>query len=268
MWVSSRIYIYQKRTLHTIFRTAFTSLDQLEQDTYHKFRSSIHAIIDKNLDSCHYSIWGNTTGSEFFQAQGSVVVWRCGKRVFTVLLSAAAHYRSPYCRLGILNMNHLESTGSEFKFLSEWQKTGAVSEVVTTSSNPTTMEPVWNEDVKLWVLCAWVLFRPMACHLLSCLMWCIQISWKHRRGPIGDWALVNVDLYVTDICSTNGCAMFAFRDDVQQDKRKNLKALMYIVQPCSYSMLLNWYSNGPIKISFLCLRVGLVTCCHLKIFIV
>lgn len=59
------------------------------------------------------------------------------------------HSRSPYCRLGIVNQKHIESS-SEFKFLSEWQKAGAVyGEVASTSTKPATLEPVWNEDVKL-----------------------------------------------------------------------------------------------------------------------
>ena len=58
------------------------------------------------------------------------------------------HSRSPYCRLGIVNQKHIESS-SEFKFLSEWQKAGAVAEVASTSTKPATVEPVWNEDIKL-----------------------------------------------------------------------------------------------------------------------
>ena len=63
-------------------------------------------------------------------------------------LYTGIHHRNFFCRLGILNRKYLESS-SEFKFLTEWQKLGAASDVATTSVQAAMLEPVWNEDIKL-----------------------------------------------------------------------------------------------------------------------
>lgn len=58
------------------------------------------------------------------------------------------HRRNPYCRVGIVNQKHYRP-GSDFKFMTEWQKHGDVSEVATTAFQTATLEPTWNEDVEL-----------------------------------------------------------------------------------------------------------------------
>lgn len=56
--------------------------------------------------------------------------------------------RNPYCRVGIMHQKHYHP-GADFKYMSEWQKTGDVTEVSTTECRMATLEPVWNEDVEL-----------------------------------------------------------------------------------------------------------------------
>ena len=57
-------------------------------------------------------------------------------------------HRNPYCRVGIMNQKHYHP-GSEFKFMTKWKKGGEVNELLTTDFRTSTLEPVWNEDLKL-----------------------------------------------------------------------------------------------------------------------
>lgn len=56
--------------------------------------------------------------------------------------------RNPYCRVGIMHKKHYHP-GAAFKYMSEWQNSGEISQVATTFSRTATLDPVWNEDVEL-----------------------------------------------------------------------------------------------------------------------
>ena len=59
--------------------------------------------------------------------------------------------RNPYCHVGIVNQKHYHP-GSEFKTMAKWKKTGEIDQLVTTDYRTATLEPVWNQDLQLWVL--------------------------------------------------------------------------------------------------------------------
>ena len=62
--------------------------------------------------------------------------------------AGASSDRNPYCRVAIVNQKHYHP-GSEFKYLTDWQKTGYVTDIAITDSKKATLEPVWNEDIEL-----------------------------------------------------------------------------------------------------------------------
>ena len=55
----------------------------------------------------------------------------------------------PYCRLGIINQEHLDASIVKNKDLVHWKKEGLVSEVATTSIKLATLDPDWNEELEL-----------------------------------------------------------------------------------------------------------------------
>ena len=55
----------------------------------------------------------------------------------------------PYCRLGILNEEHREKHIVQHKDLEEWQRERMVESIASTTVKPATLEPEWDEDVRL-----------------------------------------------------------------------------------------------------------------------
>ncbi len=55
----------------------------------------------------------------------------------------------PYCRLGILNQAHLETSLVKHKDLVDWKKEGWVSDIVSTSIKLATLDPDWDEALEL-----------------------------------------------------------------------------------------------------------------------
>ena len=69
------------------------------------------------------------------------------QQLYYILITGSGE-RNPYCRVGIMNQKHYHP-GAEFKYMSEWQRSGDVTEVATTDCRMATLEPMWNEDVEL-----------------------------------------------------------------------------------------------------------------------
>ena len=55
----------------------------------------------------------------------------------------------PYCRLGILNEEHREKHVVQHKDLEEWQRERLVESIAGTTVKPATLEPEWDEDIRL-----------------------------------------------------------------------------------------------------------------------
>ena len=124
--------------------------DRCTGDTFQRFSIALNTL-DDTSPHCHS--FGERTLHDVVLPRNNISAAECWAILIGILhyichMCIGTHNRSPYCRLGIVNQKHIESS-SEFKFLSEWQKAGAVAEVASTTTKPATVEPVWNEDVKL-----------------------------------------------------------------------------------------------------------------------
>lgn len=56
----------------------------------------------------------------------------------------------PYCRIGIINEEHLESHLVKHKDMMVWKREGWMGEVKTTSIKLATLDPDWNEEFELY----------------------------------------------------------------------------------------------------------------------
>ena len=55
----------------------------------------------------------------------------------------------PYCRLGILNQEHLDKNIVKTKDLADWLKEKLVQKIETTTIKLATLDPDWDEEFEL-----------------------------------------------------------------------------------------------------------------------
>ena len=72
----------------------------------------------------------------------------CNYYIFAVA-PVIAGLSDPYCRLGILSEENREKHVVHHKDLEDWQREKLVESIASTTIKSATLEPEWNEEVRL-----------------------------------------------------------------------------------------------------------------------